>query len=754
MKSKYIKKIIITALFLGLLFSCNNGINNKKTDNEATISIYVSLPSELSDSNNVGKRTLFPASSTETFTDMWIQYKQAGSSSNYILLEEWNNFSSIRPFPITAGTYDFQFIAEDLSGIAYCGTITNKTIEVGPENILNFELEIQGITFSGGRGTFELNLTFPSSVQAANATLKRNVFYPSAISGYENIPLTITPEENDKSSVKFVSNEGGISPNEYVAIISLYADEEKTLEVASYEETILVAENKESKANREITKVKPVYTITYHLPDDAEWESGFTPVTKFTTKSIKNLELPSKWNVRKDYYKLEGWYDNENLTGDKINAQDLNGNIDLYPCMKKNYVTVSELSTYLSNIPDTVTSCGIIIEDTNPSVSTVQSKIKNSKTKAKIKLDMTLCTNLTKLNDYAFYGNTKLSELKLPKTFSEIGNYLFEGCTSLENIIVDEQNSLFSTLDGVLYDKDKTVLQNCPPAKTGTFTIPESVQSIGSSAFLDSALTKIILPSNLLSIWDSVFKNSLIASITIPSSTIQIGQACFNNCNNLEEIIFENKYAWFETNYFNDWITSTAGTMLDVSDAVANAKKLIEHTNIYLYHKNAYQITLELNGGTSEYMPDLFISGGSTELPVPTKENYIFDGWYTSSDFEPTSKITELPDEGYDFTQDLTLYAKWNNTLNITINFGITDIKITENTDSVTGVTTLTADTGYTDYTWKIDDEAPDGTNVSIDSENPNILTINSLSHGVYGITVFAKKNGITYSSFMQVKVQ
>ena len=105
-------------------------------------------------------------------------------------------------------------------------------------------------------------------------------------------------------------------------------------------------------------------------------------------------------------------------------------------------------------------------------------------------------------------------------------------------------------------------------------------------------------------------------------------------------------------------------------------------------------------------------------------------------------------------TKSVTLYAKWNNTLNITINFGITDIKITENTDSVTGVTTLTADTGYTDYTWKIDDEAPDGTNVSIDSENPNILTINSLSHGVYGITVFAKKNGITYSSFMQVKVQ
>ena len=68
-----------------------------------------------------------------------------------------------------------------------------------------------------------------------------------------------------------------------------------------------------------------------------------------------------------------------------------------------------------------------------------------------------------------------------------------------------------------------------------------------------------------------------------------------------------------------------------------------------------YTITYELDGGTnSENNPSGYNSGVSLELGVPTKEGYMFAGWYT--DPELTNFVTEIKK---DATGDITLYAKW-----------------------------------------------------------------------------------------------
>ena len=76
---------------------------------------------------------------------------------------------------------------------------------------------------------------------------------------------------------------------------------------------------------------------------------------------------------------------------------------------------------------------------------------------------------------------------------------------------------------------------------------------------------------------------------------------------------------------------------------------------------NEYTIKYELNGGTAgENPPAKHIYATETQLVDPTRENYTFGGWFTSSDFSGT-KITSLGAKEY--TNDITLYALWTKTI-------------------------------------------------------------------------------------------
>ena len=85
--------------------------------------------------------------------------------------------------------------------------------------------------------------------------------------------------------------------------------------------------------------------------------------------------------------------------------------------------------------------------------------------------------------------------------------------------------------------------------------------------------------------------------------------------------------------------------------------------NITLYakwEKNTYNVHFELNGG--EGVSDSKVSVINEE-PIPTREGYTFLGWYFDSNF--INKVT-FP---YEVTQNITLYAKWNENLPTNISF-------------------------------------------------------------------------------------
>jgi len=92
-----------------------------------------------------------------------------------------------------------------------------------------------------------------------------------------------------------------------------------------------------------------------------------------------------------------------------------------------------------------------------------------------------------------------------------------------------------------VYNTAKTTLVAYPAGKTGsTFTIPDSVISIGSGAFGGcSNLTNITIPDTVNSIGGNAFDTcTSLASITIPNSVNSIGNFAFYGCTRLTSVTF------------------------------------------------------------------------------------------------------------------------------------------------------------------------------------------------------------------------
>jgi hypothetical protein len=97
--------------------------------------------------------------------------------------------------------------------------------------------------------------------------------------------------------------------------------------------------------------------------------------------------------------------------------------------------------------------------------------------------DVTIPENTSIVGQYAFYGCRGLSNVTIPEGVTWIGWKAFADCTSLTAITVAAFNPNYGSLDGVLFNKDQTALIQCPGGKAGVYTMPESVTSIGNSAF-------------------------------------------------------------------------------------------------------------------------------------------------------------------------------------------------------------------------------------------------------------------------------
>lgn len=128
--------------------------------------------------------------------------------------------------------------------------------------------------------------------------------------------------------------------------------------------------------------------------------------------------------------------------------------------------------------------------------------------------------------------------LSFQKGVTAIGNDAFDACRHLESIHVAEKNTAYSDKDGVLFNKQKSVLLLFPQAKANTYSIPEGVKSLGRKAFCDCiAMRHIIIPDGVIDIGESTFfRCESLEEITVPDSVVSIGASAFYGCSGLTSL--------------------------------------------------------------------------------------------------------------------------------------------------------------------------------------------------------------------------
>jgi len=144
---------------------------------------------------------------------------------------------------------------------------------------------------------------------------------------------------------------------------------------------------------------------------------------------------------------------------------------------------------------------------------------------------ITIPDSVTYIGKYVFSSCTSLQSVTISKSVTYIGDSAFDYCSNLKKITVDTNNKNYSTLEGVLFNKDKTTLISYPCGKTATtYTLPESVINIEDNAFYQCyKLTSVTLPDTLRTIGDSAFSScDNLKSVTIPNGVVTIGYSAFS----------------------------------------------------------------------------------------------------------------------------------------------------------------------------------------------------------------------------------
>ncbi len=120
---------------------------------------------------------------------------------------------------------------------------------------------------------------------------------------------------------------------------------------------------------------------------------------------------------------------------------------------------------------------------------------------------MVIPNSVTGIDNFAFYGCTNLESITIPGSVTIMGEQEFAGCNSLKSINVDVNNSAYSSVDGVLFNKEKTVLLYYPHGRPYTqYAVPNGVATIFEFAFADcTRLTSIEIPSSVTYIIDMAF---------------------------------------------------------------------------------------------------------------------------------------------------------------------------------------------------------------------------------------------------------
>lgn len=140
-------------------------------------------------------------------------------------------------------------------------------------------------------------------------------------------------------------------------------------------------------------------------------------------------------------------------------------------------------------------------------------------------------------DDFKF---TKIKKLFIPKTVKKIqsGLAIYDQAKFHKfEYEVDKETPYFCTINGSLYNKDKTRVIAVFPTSKKCFVVPDGIQILEDFVFANLSLEQIIFPESLTTIKHRCFENcTQLKEIILPKSLKQLDFRAFDQCKNLERI--------------------------------------------------------------------------------------------------------------------------------------------------------------------------------------------------------------------------
>jgi hypothetical protein len=128
------------------------------------------------------------------------------------------------------------------------------------------------------------------------------------------------------------------------------------------------------------------------------------------------------------------------------------------------------------------------------------------------------------ISNYTFMDCGNLEEIVIPAGVTSVGGLAFWNCPNLKSINVAADNPDYTSIDGILFDKNKTEIVKYPNAKEGKYVISNTVKIIGNHAFRECGkLSELVIPDSVTTIDTYAFYDcTSLLNVTIPISVTKM----------------------------------------------------------------------------------------------------------------------------------------------------------------------------------------------------------------------------------------
>ena len=258
---------------------------------------------------------------------------------------------------------------------------------------------------------------------------------------------------------------------------------------------------------------------------------------------------------------------------------------------------------------------------------------------------ITIPSSVTEIGGYAFRGCKGLKSITIPSSVTEIGENAFRGCKGLTSITADKNNKNYTSVNGVLFNKNKTEILAYPNAKSSSYVIPSSVTEIGSAAFYDcTGLKSVTIPSSVKEIGIDAFSGCTgLKSVTISNGVTNIESWAFYGCTGLKSVTIPSSVAEICGSAFGYYYDNNSVQRKKVNGFTIYGKKGTEaeryaNDNGFIFKEEVLPTEVKLNQSTLTLGRGESYSLISTVMPANAKNKTCT--WSTSNSSAATVSNT------------------------------------------------------------------------------------------------------------------